>query len=99
MLQGHKTPTTNHCVQATDERKVWAWLSVSAIGALYNVRDYTNSLTLRKDRQFASDTVNVRLGAVRLRQVRVKPGRSKSSSLATERSKLASPPSQVWLVR
>ena len=62
--------------QVSDGHKFWSWLETTYIPSVFYMEKYNGDLTTMRERNYTNDMVSFRVGPLRLRQVRVQPGRS-----------------------
>lgn len=74
MPSGERKTNTSVSVQVSDGHKFWEWMEKGAIPAMFFDQAYNGKPTIRRDRAFLSDSPSFRVGAPRLRQLRVVPG-------------------------
>lgn len=58
----------------TDGQTLYMWLEDTVSVAMFNDRNYINLVNTNRDKLLESDDVNFRVGALRLRQVRIRKG-------------------------
>ena len=68
-------------LQVSDGHKFWRWLSETALPSVYYMQKYNGDLTTMRERNYTDDMASFRVGPLRLRQVRVKPGIHPISSI------------------
>ena len=60
--------------QITDGHKFWNWAQNNLVNLISYTENYNGQNTKQWEKRYLSDGVNVRVGTLRLRQVRVEPG-------------------------